>query len=777
MVGESIRVQHRAPFAAVLLAAATGFAGCIGGDLGIERRQPNRPPETVLSSGPPDSTNSTNSRVRLTWSGSDPDGTVDHFDYILIDHPASDSTITGGPNDPNQVIVRMPERDDPRWTSTHVNETLIVVRADTLRRDPRPDPDNPNDNNDVVRKTTFERWHTFFVRAVDNEGVEDATPEYRTFNARTLAPTISLRLPEPLGRELVVPTATVFNWDGRDPVGDGTFIDPVAARWILVPARRIFSEFIGYPDSLYYLPRGLRWSEWFAWDRSDRKGRQAIVNLIPANTQGQGFYMFAVQAMDEAGAVTPVFDAGTPEKNNVALLFASAYLGATLTVSERSLGTFNFVGRPRPVLLDAAAGQPIAFHWRGDASAYGGEVTHYRYTWNIRNPGNDDEWDQNWARDVSGSAPRTFDRGVQRFYLQCRDSAGVIASAEIELIMRAVTRSKDLLFVDDTQQPNESTEPLEDARWRMVVDSLVARRPSIDFQPSRDIYDAVENRYVPPPLTKVFDYKTIVWAVVEGRSGSALRLLGQFFDPFLSHNQSQVTPFNYLNVYLDAGGEMWISGDLPAHVIWPVLREQNLDLQLPVNVTNWKDPVQRTPPHPDSVGVNSLLFRLGVEMFDLGGGGRAPIPRRDSLIHNCYGFRRATPDSLWGAPRILTTDSNWPLPADPGLNPLRTRPNVEIYNDPIMLANPRNSTPLQPPAGLWIPLYLYQSGRRANPETGVQWPRTADGAPAVILRKNRVTDPYYSRALCGFEVWRLSFDSHLALADVILLQHMRLGLD
>jgi len=774
MAGESARTNRIATVTAALLAT---FAGCSDRGFEIEHRQPNRPPETVLSAGPPDSTNSTNSRVQLSWSGSDPDGTVDHFDYILIDHPASDSTITGEPSDPNQVIVRMPALDDPRWTSTTAYDTLIVTRADTLRRDPRPDPNDPNDNNEVVRQTTFERWHTFFIRAVDNERVVDMSPEYRTFNARTLAPTISLRVPEPLGRGLIVPTAVVINWDGQDPVGDGSFIDPVAARWILVPVRKIQNTFIGYPDSLYYLPHGVAWSEWFAWDRADRKGRQATVNLIPANSQGQGFYMFAVQAMDEAGAVTPVFDAGTPEKNNVALLQASAQIGPTLTISERSLGIFNFAGNTRPVVVDIAAGQPVEFHWRGDAGAYGGEVRDFRYGWNIRNLDNDAEWDEGWSPDVLRSAPRMFEIGSQRFYVQCRDDAGVTTGAQLVLEVHELTRSKDLLFVDDSEQPNESTEPLEDARWRTLLDSLAARRPSIDFQASRDIYDVVENRYFPPSLAKAFDYKTIVWAVVQGRSRSALRTLGMFFDPFLPHNLGGAAPVSYLNIYLDRGGEIWISGDQPGQVIWPAFPQQNLDQQLPVNVTNWQDPVYLNPPHPDSAGVNGLLFRLGVEMFDVGGGGRAGIPRRDRIIHNCRGFRRGTADSSWRAPSVLTTDSIWAQPSDPGLNPLRSRPNVEIYNDPIMLATPRNSTPLQPPPGLWLPLYLYQSGVPANPETGVQWPLTADGTPAVILRKNQVTDPYYSRALCGFEVWRLSFDSHLALADVILLQSMHLGLD
>jgi hypothetical protein len=289
--------------------------------------------------------------------------------------------------------------------------------------------------------------------------------------------------------------------------------------------------------------------------------------------------------------------------------------------------------------------------------------------------------------------------------------------------------------------------------------------------------------------------------------------------------------------------------------VWPVPTQAPLDQQLPVNVVRWVDSTAVSG--QDSIGVHSLLFRLGVEMFDLGGGGRAREPRRDRLVHNCHGFQRSVADSvqafesevvedhthdlvlqrsavesppaagvtiatgarlghvhsvtlsssdlrqlargdrltvlstsappgshahrfelvdaggLWGAPAALHTDARWPLPPDPGLNPLRSRPNVEIYNDTQMLESPH--LPLRPPPDLWLPLYRYRSGVSAN-DTGLQWPTTADGSPAVILRKSAANEEHYSRALCGFEPWLLRFDSHLGLADFILLRHLRVGL-
>jgi hypothetical protein len=696
-----------------------------------------------------------------------------------VDHPASDSTISGGPSDPNQVIVRIPEHDDPRWRTTHALDTLIVVRADTLRRDPRPDPNDPDDNNEVVRQTTFERWHTFFVRAVDDRGAVDTTPDYRTFNARTLAPTVSLRgVSEPAETFYgypVLPNSLLMKWDGRDPMGDGSTTDPVAARWVLIPLHVDVRGVHGFPNSIYYLPRGVEWSEWFEWNRSDGRGREARLLNIPLENRYRGdLYVFAVQAMDESGAVTPVFDASTTEKNNAAIFFVSEYLAPVLTISERLLGVFNFIGDDgRPVQLDVAAGQRIEFRWLADASGYGGEVADFRYGWNLRNPESDAEWEADWSPTLRVSTPRSFADGSHNFYLQCRDRAGVKTSVRMELTVHEVTRRRDLLMVDDSDQPRPEHEPLEDAQWRTVLDSLVARRPSIVFDPSRDIYDVFDNRSYVLPLEKLFDAKTVIWAVVEGRSGSALNAMGRLFDPFLRVNTGAVPPFNYLNVYLENGGEIWVSGDQAGQVLWPSYRDVGL-LGLPFNITNWDDPREQNPPHPDSAGVSSLLFRLGVEMLDLGGGGRAPQPRRDQLVHNCTGFRRYP--GVMNAPEFLTTGEYWPLPRDPTLNPRRSRPNVEIYNDPIMLAMPRTGPPLQPPPDLWLPLYSYRSSVPADPAAGIQYPLTADGSPAVILRKARATDQHYSRALCGFEAWLLDIDSHLALADLILLQYMRLGL-
>jgi hypothetical protein len=131
---------------------------------------------------------------------------------------------------------------------------------------------------------------------------------------------------------------------------------------------------------------------------------------------------------------------------------------------------------------------------------------------------------------------------------------------------------------------------------------------------------------------------------------------------------------------------------------------------------------------------------------------------------------------LWGGPAQLMPDTNqWPLPPIT-VNPLGGRSKIEIYNMPNFMAI--QQPPLDPPSDIWVPLYTFKSltPQDLNVTPPVLYPGTADLQPSVILRRAQRFDPYYSRALCGFEPWRLQVASHVALADFIMLRHFRLGL-
>ena len=640
------RLDRAAGFLAGLGMCIAGLAaGCNDNEFGPELRRPNRPPVTVLASGPPDSTSSTDYRVHLYWSGSDADGIIDHYDFILVDHPAiEDSIVTGSPQAPNRVVIEVPALDDPRWTATSLSDTILVTRADTLRRDPAPPPGGDSGalgrHNEFMRRQSFERWHTFFVRAVDNEGLVDPTPDYRSFNSRNLAPVVRLDPPVSWANsEFRGPPTIVFNWSGSDPLGDRDEIEPIASRWVILTTIKDAGGYRGLPDTLYRLPPSA-WSPWRAWSASDGSGRRAVVrNLRPAGEPGAGYYLFAVQAMDEAGAVTPVFDWKTAGKNNVTPVFVTGDIGPTMTLRDRYLGTYRFTGASRPLAIDIAAGQPVSFCWAGDASSYGGNITGYRFGWDLRNPDDDSEWEQTWSETATCAPTRSFSSGTHIFFLEARDNAESTTRTRIELSVRQVTRRRDLLIVDDSFQPQGDTDPAEgreDTRWLGIVDSLRAER-TFAFDAVRDVYDVREKNRLPPPLSLVFDYKTVVWNVVASSGGAAISEIARFSDPF-SLNASPTSRFNYLNIYLENGGEMWVTGQQPTFTIWPLLENRPIERTVPANLTNWA-----IDEHPaeDSVGTTSFLYRMGVEAVDLGSGGYVPAPRYDRLEQGCIGFRRA----------------------------------------------------------------------------------------------------------------------------------------
>ena len=624
---------------AVWLLALVLAAGCGDNELGVEKVRPNQPPETKLSSGPPDSTAAALYRVQLYWSGTDRDGTVSHYDFILVDHPPIRTHMEGDPgdNDPTRVVITVPSPDDPRWVGTTATDSLFVSLADSLLRDPQP---GPGENVGDVRDTPFERWHTFFVRAVDNEGAVDPTPDYRSFNSTNIAPTVFIKPPVAAGGVFTAPPVVVFNWDGEDPVDEASSIEPVASRYVLISStidiNRPGDTYTSFPDSLYDLPARYSWSVWKRWDADDRSGKRTVVSgLLEAQGTTQGYYIFAVQAMDEGGAITPVFDYQTKNKNNVALVTVSGAVGPVLTVREVFLGTSTFVGGSRPVPIDIAAGQPINFRWSADASKYGGEIVAYRYGWDIRDPDNDQEW-SSWALSNTRAPTRAFSTGSHRFFVEVRDNAESITRAIYEITVHAVTRARDLLWVDDTDyQTDTPREAGEDARWLQVL-SQVAGANNIIFDNQLDVYDVLENRKEPPPIQKVFDYKAIVWSTISGRDGSSgLRRAAQFFDPIPSRNQASSKAFNFMNIYLANSGALWINGFRPARQLWPDEREVGHETD-PVNVTDWDDPREPHPPGIDSVGVNSLLYKMGIEMFDVGS---STENKRNTRPFWCYGLQ------------------------------------------------------------------------------------------------------------------------------------------
>jgi len=395
--------------------AASILAGCDE----VTNRAPNQLPETNITSSQPRDSSRVVHHFEVLWSGGDLDGTIDHWEYLLFAHPRYKTTI-------GQLAIALPAANDPNWRRVELARVEVAALADTLRADPRGD----------IGRGEFDRWSTFFVRAVDNEGGADPTPDYRSFQAWTLAPRLDLIGPVVTGSAVTVPRTFVMNWNGVDSIGasEGTQA-PKEVRWAYVPASFDGGgQPIGFPAALYDLPESA-WSVWTSWTAIDSLGRQTVFHdRVPVNATQTA--VFAIQARDDGGAITPKFDATTPNGNNYAALRVDGTLrvGPRFGVRAREITemTWFFDGIGAPGFAISTAADTLTFSWDAPgAQHYGANPGESRYGWNISDQNDDLQWSA-WSSGRT-AMPRELAAGGERFYLQGRDSIGQATTAIIDI--------------------------------------------------------------------------------------------------------------------------------------------------------------------------------------------------------------------------------------------------------------------------------------------------------------------------------------------------------
>jgi len=134
------------------------FLGCENGG----GPSPNLLPHVSVTGGPPEGGVSSY-HVTISWAAWDEDGVVKYFLYAID--------------------------DTTRWTEIRALEQTFLFTADSLREGEE-----------------FGRWHTFWVKAVDNDGAK-SVPDYLTFDARTVAPKTTIISPDaiPKSRSATTP--------------------------------------------------------------------------------------------------------------------------------------------------------------------------------------------------------------------------------------------------------------------------------------------------------------------------------------------------------------------------------------------------------------------------------------------------------------------------------------------------------------------------------------------------------------------------------------------
>lgn len=491
----------------------------------------NQAPTVRLTNGPAEG-EETEYRVRFFWVGYDPDGTVTHYEYVLADGDpiGFDPADTSGAD---------------KWKRLNGAETTFVVTADEY-------DSTVVINNNLYAK--YEKTHTFFIRAVDDRG-KCSEPAYRSFTAWTLAPYVRITRPEnpnPMAGQILNPIVH-FGWEGTDPIDapwNTQDVDSIRFMW------GIYHEDLLADINKNPADYENRWSPWVSYEAPGDTGRATIIGDDEILKIGF-FYYFTVQAMDEAGAISSIFD----KRSNFRHFLILKPTGPMLTIDEYHAGSFRFLGISLGAkIIYLPAGFPVDFSWRGDASNYGGIISTYRYGWDISDLNEPDEWDVIPAPHITSAPTRRYYSGVHTIYVEATDNLGIRTLGSVEINIVPLTMQRNLLWVDDffSTDFNQTqyafpTEREHDEFWIEICSRAAG------FNPDRDIYDTALHTYLPPSFRDLWNYKNIVWTYTSEDLVSSWLKVVQFVPESLAGRNTE-RPINYLRIFLKMGGHLWSLG-------------------------------------------------------------------------------------------------------------------------------------------------------------------------------------------------------------------------
>ncbi len=605
----------------------------------------NRPPTVELTAGPLEGEPNEYYRIHFEWSGHDADGEILRFEYLMTNDELT------GPLIIDEEIYDRLEALGYEWTATENFGGDFVVAADQA-----PDLAEPADSIYVQEDAyLFHAQHSFFVRAVDEEGAVSAMPAHQGFTATSHSPRIMIIKPddsEGVGGWDDFSVLTLFRWLGTSGDPD----DPTApdsSRFALFSLADLPS--IDNEGLLLELPDSA-WSPWRHWEEGELEdpvgGTHARIGPVTPFVGGDtGHYLFFVQAKNTAGAITSHFSDGVNLRRYRALVSFSPLL----VLTEENFGSFLFTGGQSNWDLTIYEGFTFRLSWAGQAEHYGGEIDGYRYAWNLPDSGEEDYWTP-WSDEYEDIGAE-LGVGTHRFHLECRDLAGNVSRVNIQIYVTPLSMEYELGFIDDYDN-SSSEDPAYgwpdgwSFTWRSFTHSdadmenwwNTVLADYTDYLPARDHY-RINILQDPPPMAFLGNYRRLIWEVKEGTSGeSALGKISRFVDPYTYFGQGHVV--DYISLWLDSGGQMLLCGSQPVRATLPLADEMHnseYERKLPMM---FEKSLRFDGYHPDEEQAAQERFLpkrwFGVESVTL------PVDQTPKVYEGSTGWDFQTYQTHWG---------------------------------------------------------------------------------------------------------------------------------
>jgi hypothetical protein len=373
-------------------------------------------------------------RVEIAWLGTDPDGSIRAYDWRISDD---------GPDG----VVDVEDTLGLDWNRTVKSDSLFEASAE-LDSFP-PDVDNPL----ITDPIDFRWWqnHTFWVRAVDQQGAVDPSPSSTSFTATTTAPKVEIDIPVDLPPGASVPDPQdclrinpvlalgVQTIDLDDPLGFANEyryallavedLDPAAYSGSgitpLGPGECLGYDRFAQLDLLPWVPEQ-DWSEWMQFVDTDEPEIDLVLPVLDAGTS----WFLLLQARDRAGALTP----SLRYNQNFLEFVVEGGFSPRLTVTAPDESSHEFVGDVTPpVALMLVGDGNYRFDWSADAAEYAGLVIGYRYAVDPVDPFavQESEWVAPW--NPVRAATLSLVDGEHDLVIAAQDNSGAISYARFDL--------------------------------------------------------------------------------------------------------------------------------------------------------------------------------------------------------------------------------------------------------------------------------------------------------------------------------------------------------